>query len=217
MASLSSASPLKTDLTTQILPEATTFTNSVGEIAQYYFKNNPWKLSAANDYQKVYRFCIICGDERFSSEEWSKVIDLWGPPTICKKEACWDALAFVPGFVSRKHYLIETHLDKSRVKVAHENEFFEDITHVTLSIRFDKVFSSEDEMPQEYLEIFKKLENFPVETRIPEIDSIYFDYREKNNIVVGKYMTETTDPFLKALALYRQESIKILNWIRSNL
>lgn len=217
MACLTIAGPLKAQVVAQTLPEATTFTNSTGEVAKYYFKGNPWKLSDANNFQKVYRFCIICGDERFSSEEWSKVIDLWGPPTICKKVSCWDALAFVPGFVPCKHEMVETDLDQSRVKVAKEREFFEDIGKVTPLVRLDKVYSSEEEMPQEYLETFKKFESFPVETRISKIDSIYFDYKKKNNIVVGKYMTDTSDPFLKTLAAYRQQSIKILDSLGSKI
>ena len=52
------------------LPQATTFTNTAGEVARYYFKNNPWKFSDANRFQKIFRFCVICGDNRFSDEKW---------------------------------------------------------------------------------------------------------------------------------------------------
>ncbi|MBA3238341.1 MAG: hypothetical protein H0T62_08370 [Parachlamydiaceae bacterium] len=175
-----------------------------------FIKYNPWKLSAANNFQKVYRFCIICGGERYSSAEWTKVIDSIGPPTICRKNPCWDALEFISGFVPRKHFIIETDLDKSRVKSAKAQEFFEEIADVVTTIRNDKVYGNKEQIPTEYYQTFSVLESYPVETRIAKIDAIYFDHMAKNNIVVGNCMTDTSDPFLKELAVYRQQSIKIL-------
>jgi hypothetical protein len=60
-------------------------------------------------------------------EKWSKVIDIWGPPTICEKDSCWKALERLYDFVPRNHYMIQTELDFSRVKDAKEKEYFEDI------------------------------------------------------------------------------------------
>ncbi len=199
-------------------PQATKFTNSEGKVAQYFFKNNPWKLSDCNEFQKIFRFCLICGDNRFSDKEWSGILDvMWGaPPTICRKSSCWDDLAYLSGFVPEKHYFVKTALDKSRTSQAHTQEVFEDIEEVTSLVRFDKVFKDESEMPKEYVETFKKLENFPVEMRTSKIDSIYFSFKEEHNIEVGEYLTDTSDPFLRSLAEYRQKSIAILQDIRKS-
>lgn len=201
-----------------ILPEGTIFTNATGEIARYFFKNNPWKLSKDNNFQKIYRFCIICGTERFSSEKWSKVLSMWGcPPTICDKMTCYGGLEMIPAFVARRHYIIETDLDRSRIPVAQKQEFLEDIPPVTSFIRCDKIYRNESGMPRKYLETFKQLESLPVETRISKIDSIYFDYVEKNSVKVGKTLFDTSDPFLRLLAEYRQKSYKILDSLRSKI
>ena len=97
---------------------------------------------------------------------------------------------------------------------------YDDVLYVEIDttisfIRFDRVFKNETEMPQDYIETFKTLEEFPIETRIMKIDSIYFDYAKKNNIKVGEYWTDTSDPFLKALAEYRKQSISILQKLKS--
>lgn len=192
-----------------LLPEATIFTNSTGEIAKYYFRNNPWKLSDANNHQKIFRFCIICGDERFNDEKWNAILSILGPPTICNKQGCYTDLAFVPGFVPKKHYLIQTELDRNRIKDSKERECFEEVGNVTSMIRFDKVYKSEEEIPC-YSETIKQLEKFPVEIRISEIDSVYFEYQSKHRIEVGHTLADTSDPFLKVLADYRKKSVEIL-------
>lgn len=203
----------------EFVPEATVFKNAVGETANYYFRNNPWKLPQDNQWQKVYRFCVICGDERFSSKEWAGVIQLWGPPAVCDKYSCYEGIAFFAGFVPRKHYLVETEQDKSRVEMAgradmtHRLQFFEEVEDVTTLMRNDKVYDSEQDMPQEYLEVFRRLEKFPVETRVAEIDSLYFGHKEKHNIHLreGERLADAPDPFLRALGAYRQKCISILN------
>ena len=53
------------------------------EDIQCYIVNNPWKLSIHNREQKFYRYCVLCGAERFTDEQWSKEIYRDGPPSIC--------------------------------------------------------------------------------------------------------------------------------------
>ena len=195
-------------------PKATVFSNTAGDFAQYYFKNNPWKLSSDNNFQKIYRFCIICGDNRFTDQQWIALDSMWGkPPTICRKMLCYNALEFLPGFVPRKHYIIETHADQLRVKHARTTECFEELNEMTSHIRFDKVYASEEEIPAEFLETFKRLEKIPVETRTAEIDQLYFDFRTEHNIQMpyeGMPPEEEPEPFLRELRVYRQKSIAIL-------
>ena len=198
------------------LPQATTFTNTAGEVARYYFKNNPWKFSDANRFQKIFRFCVICGDNRFSDEKWSGALAMFGrPPTICSKLSCWNALASMPATVPRKQYIVETDLDKARAQEPDGKEFFEDIGSVESHIRLDTVFEDESDIPGEYRETFTRLEGIPVETRIFKIDEIYFDFKESHNIEIGETMMDTRDPFLKALAAYRQK--RFIFYLKSSL
>lgn len=198
----------------QKAPTATTFINSTEEVAHYFFKNNPWKLSTANDYQKIFRFCIICGEEKFSSEKWAKVIGTYGPPAICDKPACFQSLAFVPGYVPREFLFIESLLDRSRRESAKTQEYFVNPQQVIKLLRNDKVYANESDMPAEWIEVFKRLEKYPVETRISEIDSHYFAYINRLPNKAARDLAEITDPFLIQLAAYRNRCFEILEAIR---
>ncbi len=52
---------------------------------------------------------------------------------------------------------------------------------------------------------------FLLAKRLSAIDAIYFEHAKKNNIQLGKLMGDTSDPFLKALAVYRQQVNHLLN------
>lgn len=208
-----------TSAASQLLrPVATTFKDSWGKTGNYFLKNNPWKFSASNSHQKIYRYCIICGDDRFTNESWSKLhsLHLFGaPPTICQQPSCWDKLAFVPAVVSDQYLYAETAIDRTRAKTERDQEFCEDIQPETLNLRpCDKVYPNEADIPEAYVEVFKRLEEFPVETRIYEIDHVYFEYKKKNNIDAMSFMIDTFDPFLRTLVRYRKESVNILKMIQ---
>jgi hypothetical protein len=203
------------------LPEATRFTSSTGEIAKYYFKNNPWKFSEDNNFQKVFRYCIICGNNRFSDAVWSRQFSTYevtkkAVPTICDNRQCYNDLSVVPAFVPRKHYMVETPEDRRKAKIWPEQQpdSYEDIRTVTTHLQFDKVFKSESDIPSKFFETFSQLEKIPVQHRIMEIDNIYFDYAGKNEIEVGSAMSDTTDLFLRALDDYRNKSCEILESMR---
>ncbi len=203
------------------LPEPTRFTSSSGEFATYYFKNNPWKFSEDNNFQKIFRYCIICGDNRFSDDVWTRPFSVYdvtknAVPTICQKSKCYKDLNVVPAFVPRKHYIVETPEDRRKANIwpKQQPDSYEDIRMVTSHVQFDKVFKSESDIPPIFFETFSKLEKIPVQHRIMEIDEIYFDYADKNKIEVGRGMSDTTDPFLLALVEYRNKSCEILDSIR---
>lgn len=201
------------------LPEPTKFVKEESEIATYFFNNNPWKTR--NGAQKLFRCCIGCGDNRFSDEEWATITDrIWfGTPAFCNKGGCFDKLYNLTSLVPSKHYFIETLKDKWSVKRGKldgvSREHFEEIKEVVPFSRNEKVFKNESEMPQQYIDTFKELEELPVEMRIEEIDSIYFKYRDKYKVQIGEYLTDTSDPFLQALADYRKKSIIILRKLES--
>lgn len=225
--------------TIQATPEAVSFTSSTGEVARYFFKNNPWKCSFGNSQQKIFRFCVICGSDKFPKERWDwerwDILRSCGilrdPPTICNKISCYDALAMMPRFVPIKHYLVQTELDQERIRQAKEQagehlyakrpyfeypEYFEDMEpEITALAHRDTVYSCEEEMPAKYRDVLAKLERYPAVTRISEIDRIYTEYLIKNQIPLQTYMSDSSDPFLKMLATYREQCIKILDGLNS--
>ena len=49
----------------------TTFELKNGGTVEYYIENNPWKLSRMNNVQRVFRYCIVCGKNRYSDDDWN--------------------------------------------------------------------------------------------------------------------------------------------------
>jgi hypothetical protein len=39
---------------------------------EFYIRDNPWKLSSHNDFQKFHRFCVFCGMSKYSPREWCR-------------------------------------------------------------------------------------------------------------------------------------------------
>jgi hypothetical protein len=194
-------------------PIATTFNNSNGETARFFLRNNPWKCSANNAQQKIYRYCILCGEERFSAEEWSSAARarlLIGAPTLtCKKFSCSGNVQSTEKFIHPNHLLIRTEIDEVCLQLDPKGGFFEIVGDVTTVIIYDKVFMSEAEMPPEHRELLKRLERLPLSQRVKEIDTVYFSYVEEKNIRLGQKMGDEGDPFLEMLANYRQKIIQM--------
>jgi hypothetical protein len=204
-------------------PDATMFVDTQGKVNEYFFKNNPWKLSDLNKHQKIYRFCVICGDEKFPDKAWARnPLRLSGfeSPVFCEKIQCGDSGADLPAFVTRDFYIVETmrdYLNVHRLIAGEIEECFHEVPEVVSTIRHDKVFSHESDIPKEYSYTFKDLENTPVELRISKIDLLYFEYaKAKSPQIFGRLMSQTSDPYLKALADYREKSIKILEKMRNS-
>lgn len=183
------------------LPVATPFTHSKGKIAKFFLTNNPWKVFTSDPYRpKVFRYCLICGEARFSAEEWSQMVrDRTGSTTTCEKKSCEELDTSILIFIPQKHLTV-TEEDTNRIQGALGREFFEEVGS-------DKKARSEAELSPELL---KKLEDVPISQRLSAIDAIYFEYAKKHNIQLGKLMGDTSDPFLKALAEYRQQVSHLL-------
>jgi len=71
-----------------------------------YITNNPWKLSPFNRRQKFYRYCVLCGvnrytDEQWGDKNWSESINSCTRPTVCDNHqwppfgmnVLWDELS----------------------------------------------------------------------------------------------------------------------------
>ncbi len=52
--------------------QATSFIDSKGRVKRLFSEGNPWKLSTYNISQKVYRYCWVCGINRFTHKEWNR-------------------------------------------------------------------------------------------------------------------------------------------------
>ncbi len=110
------------------LPVATPFTHSKGKIAKFFLTNNPWKVFTSDPYRpKIFRYCLICGDARFSAEEWSRMVkDRTGSTTTCEKKSCEELDTSILIFIPRKHLTL-TEEDTNRIQGALGREFFEEV------------------------------------------------------------------------------------------
>lgn len=101
------------------------FKNIAGDEKKIYLKNNPWKLSDHNREQKFFRYCIICGEERYNTSQWNNLSDTlanyFGPPAICQKNACWDGLRDIQSFGITRH-LMHSYCSDARYKQLREEE-----------------------------------------------------------------------------------------------
>ena len=125
------------------LPVATTFTNSKGKVAKFFLNNNPWKVFAYDLFTpKTFRYCIICGDARFSAEEWSKMtVNRIGSTTTCDKESCREIDTYVAKYIPLKH-LIMTAEDMSHIQGANGQEFFEKVRDIMSRERADQIIET---------------------------------------------------------------------------
>lgn len=204
-----------------VAPERTKFVNGGGDIEEFYFRKNPWKVSEFSKVNKIFRFCVICGEERFSTKQWSKKLKYMEgfEAIVCDKKACWDVRIQILKFVPRYHYLIFKVPDLLLIKSATTQEFFETIGEVTTSIPFGKVkhvgkTTIEGEFPEDHREFFEEFEKLPIEERINRVTEIYFDYAKKNGIKLSKRMMEVDDPYLRRLAYYRLRNVWLLAQVK---
>ena len=51
-----------------------------------YVAGNPRRLSNMNPVQFIYRFCLVCGANRFSNEEWAGVTPYATSTCTCDRE-----------------------------------------------------------------------------------------------------------------------------------
>lgn len=200
--------------------EATTFINKNDEQRKYYIRGNPWRITFTNneykdDEDKVHRFCVLCGENRFTDDDWKLPTEklewrLWGRTIqICGKETCHDDLLYLFDFVPRR-YLEPYKETDERLAQAREDQCFDEVKNVIQHWRFDEVYLKRDRIPQEHLALFEKLEDLPLEKRMHEIDSLRSEYLlnlMKQNIPL-KNIGEV-DPFLKAMGEFYKECEKV--------
>jgi len=180
-------SPTPVSATQQREPEPTLFVHENGSVTQYFIRNNPWKISSDNVPQKVFYYCVVCGDERVSEAEWM------GPlykvnALICRREACNQASFHFYDFVP------------SRLL-----EWKQAVDDVTTPAQFC------NPLPKISLQQVNVgfLKGLPIEQRIGLIDGMIRQHIEvlKKEGKPGPYFY---DDYLFALAVERKECTKTL-------
>ncbi len=167
-----------------------------------FLRRNPWKLSASNGSQKIFRFCVICGDDRFK-EAWKQPLGhLWGsPPSFCQKPKCFSQIGYIPTALDP----LFLYRGQDHDLVREKEQYLEVPGSVCLEDDERVYRGSIDSVPPEYKGAILKLEEFSSGMRISEIDHVYFEYeREK-----GISPKDVTDPYLLFLQEYREKTVQI--------
>ena len=94
-------------------PEPTQYSNFMHETRDFYLKNNPW--IAVNDTQKQFRFCIMCGNNRFSDQEWAVPISKYHL-VVCDKISCQSDYRVAFCFINVREICIEDAYDRQQVE-----------------------------------------------------------------------------------------------------
>ena len=190
-------------------PIATPFINSVGVVANRFFKNNPWKLSPDTGYQKIYRSCVVCGVNRFNNEDWETLGSTvgWGQvlTNCCRRLTCYQELDRHKG-IPRALQIIENSAEQLHVNDTKEQEaeHFEEIDDVTFTHPFST--GNTEEMPVEYLKKFQEFDILPLTRRLQKINDMHFDYLKAHHLPPRMWVAakDESDPFLKRLAFFRE-------------
>ncbi len=98
------------------LPAATTLTDKKGEPVKLFLVNNPWKVLAPSELYnpKVFQYCIMCGDARFSAESWSRMTaNRIGSTILCDKESCLEKDTYIQSFALKHLILTEEDIPSS--------------------------------------------------------------------------------------------------------
>lgn len=186
-------------------PTATVFTNKIQEYAYYYFNNNVWKPSALQPHKKCYRYCIACGKNRFTDQQWSKIRDCQS--LACRKESCQNAFFRMPIFVPCEFFMIGTAED---IQTLHDNppstSFTGDVREVTSSADIDR--NDVDGIPPRYLKMLASLENLSDQKKklkINEIVQYYQDEIYDGNPNIKDDFLNLLEKHLDSLELQTQE------------
>jgi hypothetical protein len=138
-----------------------------------YIKNNPWKLSIHNDFQKFHRFCIFCGKSNYTDKEWCKLITNDYGPLYCKY--CNEI---------GRNYPIEftdiyTNYDKRRkfdaVFIANVEDFDSYMPFEKKKINIKRL-----KIPKKYEIVFKELSRYTPIIAKRKANFIYYNYLKEN-------------------------------------
>lgn len=155
----------------------TIFTSKTQDYAFYYFDNNVWKQSALESNKKCYRYCIACGKNRFTDQQWAKILDCQS--LACDKVVCQDKLFRMPLFVPREFFMIGAVED---IQILHGNppftSFSESIGAVTSSADIDG--NNGEGIPPKYLIMLASLENLSDEKKKLKIIEMRDSYQNEH-------------------------------------
>ncbi len=77
-----------------------------GEKRTFYVINNPF---TSNKYGKLFRFCVVCGEDRFKDKHWppaelAVVLSTVDSNLVCEEEDCSIAVKEIAEFVPPDYY-----------------------------------------------------------------------------------------------------------------
>lgn len=181
-------------------PQPTVFAT---DYRAYYFAENPWKVCGSNDYQKVFRRCVACWNDRFTDEAWASVHTRYvlGTPMMCDKPSCMAEIEHLSGYVPRSYLFVETAEDKDHVRSARDKEAYVATKPVVRVIRHDTIYSDAASIPPAAKDEIAELEKLPIEARIMEMTSRILKFRERHSIPFEQ--TDSLPPYLQELERYR--------------
>jgi hypothetical protein len=158
------------------LEKSTSYCNKNGHAKEYYFENNPWK--SPNRLNRIFRYCVICGENRFQGESWEKSFKgFHKSPLVCERVSCQLNIEFLPNYVPKECYLL---INQDKTQGSHQ-------PLQTLPCAAE---NNKDEMQA-------------VKKKVKVLEKAFFIIAEWNNIKPVGFMSHTKDPHLKAIATCR--------------
>lgn len=147
--------------------------------ASYYLNKNPWKVTLKNEFQKIYRYCLVCGKDRFP-DTWAKVNEFYNKE-LCHN-FCMHKLGNIYDFVPIK-FLLFSLKDWSKLKTCIVGiEVLPSIIMVSVSARFNGHEVSIDQ-----------LDTLPIDQRIE---------------IVGQYNLDRYKKYYTACMILRQRGAR---------
>lgn len=140
------------------------------------------------------------------------------PAVICEKIQCWATYDKFQDLVPPQFYTIISERDQLRAKNQQPNKRrFEDVANIVIYLSSYPSNVNFSDVPEEYQERIRNMCNKRIEKRPQILLSIYFEYKNANNITVGPTLRDTHDKFLLWLAYEYDHHTKFLAALHSRL
>lgn len=186
-----SMSAIQESNTLSPLLEPTEFVTDRRGSEKFYFKNNSHAVLRCF---RIFRYCVACGECRFSDKQWPRTEDTWqfGREELWVGQnklghiACIKQLERVPGYVPLSFY-----------EVDEKGAFPAEIPSKVYVKTFDTVYTDRQSLPAEFAKEFLDLEKLPLHLRIEQIIQRRWGYVAAHDC--------RDHPYLQALDEYLQK------------
>lgn len=190
-------------------PQLTTFANTaLDREDRYYFKGNPWTPNSSG--QKIRRFCVMCGEDRFKSA-WSAVVQdtslLWGGSPMTCDGRCWLKIGKMRPLVPDRFFSAERPFERG----AESYDEVEDRMETNLDERiYPSNEALEQAVPVEYCATIRELEQLRADERVGEINHLYIEYKKQHSLPLQDDDLDVQHPFLTLLTRYLSNTAAIV-------